>query len=238
MILGKMIDNYYTLTLDGKEEVLREVNNRINNLKPTSYDDEYFERLVDFIVTNHDKTVIQTLESGLTGKENKLYKVLKLGQNKRKLEQWFEANAYGSNLLGEEIVSYFRSFQYREIAGKYKVDMSIIGLGKEIRKYIDEDFFINRIIDDIKVYSYYFDVITISDARFPKELDSIKNNFKDVYKINIKRPNFENNLNDIQRKHVTEVALDNYNDYDYILVNDGSINDLNDKIKQIIDKVI
>ncbi len=107
-----------------------------------------------------------------------------------------------------------------------------------IRKYIDEDFFINRIIDDIKVYSYYFDVITISDARFPKELDSIKNNFKDVYKINIKRPNFENNLNDIQRKHVTEVALDNYNDYDYILVNDGSINDLNDKIKQIVDKVI
>ena len=107
-----------------------------------------------------------------------------------------------------------------------------------IRKYIDEYFFINRIIDDIKVYSYYFDVITISDARFPKELDSIKNNFKDVYKINIKRPNFENNLNDIQRKHVTEVALDNYNDYDYILVNDGSINDLNDKIKQIIDKVI
>ena len=28
-----------------------------------------------------------------------------------------------------------------------------------IRKYIDEDFFINRIIDDIKVYSYYFDAL-------------------------------------------------------------------------------
>ena len=152
MILGKMIDNYYTLTLDGKEELLREVNNRINNLKPTSYDDEYFERLVDFIVTNHDKTVIQTLESGLTGKENKLYKDLKLGQNKRKLEQWFEANAYGSNLLGEEIVSYFRTFQYREIAGKYKVDMSIIGLGKEIRKYIDEN---NTFILNLIKPSYY-----------------------------------------------------------------------------------
>lgn len=107
-----------------------------------------------------------------------------------------------------------------------------------IRKNINEDFFINRIIEDIKVYSYYFDVITISDARFPKELDSIKNNFKDVYKINIKRPNFENNLNDVQRAHVTETALDNYNDYDYVVVNDGTINDLNDKIKQIVDKVI
>lgn len=107
-----------------------------------------------------------------------------------------------------------------------------------IRKKISEDFFINRIIDDIKIYSYYFDVITISDARFPKELDSIKNNFNNVYKINIKRPNFENNLNEVQKAHETETALDNYNDYDYVLVNDGTINDLNDKIKRIVDKVI
>ena len=59
-----------------------------------------------------------------------------------------------------------------------------------------------------------------------------------MYKINIKRPNFENNLNEVQKAHETETALDNYNDYDYVLVNDGTINDLNDKIKRIVDKVI
>ena len=31
---------------------------------------------------------------------------------------------------------------------------------------------------------------------------------------------------------------DYFYDYDYVLVNDGTINDLNDKIKRIVDKVI
>ena len=112
-------------------------------------------------------------------------------------------------------------------------------LGTEIiRKKIDEMFFINRIIGDIKVYSYYFDIITISDARLPVEIDTISKEFKNVVKINVVRPNFENNLNNIERKHITETALDNYDNYDYTLVNDGTINDLNEKIKKIFNEVI
>ncbi len=112
-------------------------------------------------------------------------------------------------------------------------------LGTEvIRNNIDNEFFIKRIIGDINVYSYYSDVITISDARMPEELDSIKNSFKKVYKIKIERPNYENNLNQEERKHITETALDNYNDYDYVLVNDGTLEDLNKKVIDIIDEVI
>lgn len=112
-------------------------------------------------------------------------------------------------------------------------------LGTEIiRKNIDEKFFIKRIIGDIKVYSYYCDVITISDARLPLEIDSINSEFENVYKLNIQRPNFENNLNCNERRHITEVALDNYNDYDYVVVNDGTIEDLNNKVIKIIDEVI
>ncbi len=112
-------------------------------------------------------------------------------------------------------------------------------LGTEIiRKNIDEKFFIKRIIGDIKVYSYYCDVITISDARLPLEIDSINSEFENVYKLNIQRPNFENNLNCNERRHITEVALDDYNDYDYVVVNDGTIEDLNNKVIKIIDEVI
>lgn len=108
-------------------------------------------------------------------------------------------------------------------------------LGTEvIRKKIDENFFIKRIIDDIKVYSYYFDVITISDARFPIELDSIKNAFDNVYKIRVERPGFSNNLTGKERKHETEIALDNYNDYDITITNDKTIDDLNKTIKDIL----
>lgn len=107
-----------------------------------------------------------------------------------------------------------------------------------IRNKIDNMFFINRIIEDIKVYSYYCDVITISDARLPLELDSIKNNFDNVYKIRIKRPSFENNLTKNERNHITETALDNYNDYDYVIENDGTIEELNEKVKKVISEVL
>ncbi len=107
-----------------------------------------------------------------------------------------------------------------------------------IRNKIDKEFFIKRIIGDINVYSYYADVITISDARMPEELDSIKNSFTTVYKLKIERPNYENSLNNSQRNHITEIALDNYKNYDYVIVNDGTIEDLNKKVINIIDEVI
>lgn len=107
-----------------------------------------------------------------------------------------------------------------------------------IRDKIDDNMFINRIIEDIKVYSYYFDVITISDARLPKELDSIYNSFSNVYKLRIIRPEFENNLRAGEKAHITEVALDNYDSYQYRIINDGSLNDLDIKVKKIVDEVI
>ena len=112
-------------------------------------------------------------------------------------------------------------------------------LGTEIiRNKIDNKFFIKRIIDDIKVYSYYCDVITISDARMPEEIDDIYNYFDNVYRINIRRDNYNNNLLDNEKKHLTETALDGYNNYDYIINNDSSMEALYEKVKKIIDEVL
>ena len=107
-----------------------------------------------------------------------------------------------------------------------------------IRKNLGDDFFVKRMVDDINVYSYYLDVITISDTRFPIEIDTIYNNFDNVIRINVERPNFENNLNNLERKHISETALDNYDKYDYKLVNDGTLDDLNNKIKDMLEEVL
>ena len=107
-----------------------------------------------------------------------------------------------------------------------------------IRNKIDNEFFIKRIIGDIKVYSYYFDVITISDARMPEEIESIYTEFDNVYRVRIERPNFENNLNSKERKHKTETALDGYTNYDYTIINDSTIDDLNEKVIKIINEVL
>lgn|SRR5574344_71863 len=107
-----------------------------------------------------------------------------------------------------------------------------------IRKQIDNDFFIKRILGDIKVYSYFFDIITISDARFPEELDAIAQNFSNVYKIKVDRENFNSHLTNIEQQHLTETALDNYNNYDFVIDNDGTIEDLALKVYAILDKLI
>lgn len=106
-----------------------------------------------------------------------------------------------------------------------------------IRKNIDDKFFIKRLCEDIKVYSYYFDIITISDARFPDEIDTPKNLFDNVVTIKVVRDGFESPLSSEERRHLTETALDDYDDFDYIIRNDGTISDLEEKVSKIVRKV-
>lgn len=106
-----------------------------------------------------------------------------------------------------------------------------------IRKKIDNDFFVRRICEDIKVYSYYFDIITISDARFPNELEWPKKNFDNVINIRVIRDGYDSVLSEKEQKHLTEVALDEYNNYDYVIHNDGTLDDLKIKVSDVVRKV-
>ncbi len=111
-------------------------------------------------------------------------------------------------------------------------------LGTEIiRKKIDPLFFVKRIIGDIKVYSNYFDIITISDARTKVEIEEIKKAFNDVCTIRVVRPNFDNGLTEAQKAHFTEVDLDDYNNIDYTVINDGTIENLEDKFRQLVEVI-
>lgn len=111
-------------------------------------------------------------------------------------------------------------------------------LGTEvIRNKIDKDFFIKRLCNDIRVYSYYFDVITISDARFPDEIITPKKLFDDVIAIKVIRNNFDTNLTNEEQKHATETALDDFNDYDYVIENNGTIDELEEKVMEVVKEV-
>ena len=112
-------------------------------------------------------------------------------------------------------------------------------LGTEvIRKKIDPKFHVNRLIEDIKVLSNFFDVFIISDVREPLEIEEVKNNYDCVTTIKMIRPNFENELTSEQRKHYTEVAMDNYSDYSYEVVNGKDVSSLSLVATRIIDEVM
>ncbi len=102
-----------------------------------------------------------------------------------------------------------------------------------IRNKIDKDFFTKRTIEDIKVFSYFYDVIIISDARFVSEITMVKDSFLDVISINILRDAI-NELTLEEKGHITENGLDGYDDYDYVIDNNGSLDDLRNKVIEIV----
>jgi hypothetical protein len=73
------------------------------------------------------------------------------------------------------------------------------------------------------------DVLLISDLRYPNEAERIKASGGTLIKIN--RPGVE------YHNDVADTALADFNQWDHIIDNDGSLNDLNQKLKDLL-KVI
>lgn len=65
-----------------------------------------------------------------------------------------------------------------------------------------------------------------------KRLEDIKKVFSNVVSVHITRKDM-NILTETEKQHITETALDYYNDYDYVINNDGSIEELKSKLSEI-----
>lgn len=107
-----------------------------------------------------------------------------------------------------------------------------------IREQIDELFFVKRMCEDIKVYSYFYNIIIISDARLEEEITTLQEQFEHVYVLHVHRPNLESELTSAQQQHRTEVGLDHFDQYDYRIINDGTLEELKEKVETIMKEVI
>lgn len=105
-------------------------------------------------------------------------------------------------------------------------------IGTSIRQN-KETFLIDRLVEDINILSSYCDAIVISDVRLPLEFKMVKEKFENVKNIHIVRDNFDNSLGN-KSKHITEVALDNFNAYDYIIENNASLEKLEEKVNLML----
>jgi len=103
-----------------------------------------------------------------------------------------------------------------------------------IKNKINNKLFINRILEDIEIFSYFYDIIIISDVRLVDEIETLKENYPNSLSIRVIRNNYDNKLTEEQKNHLTEVNLDNYNNFDYILNNNGS---LEEEVIEILSEV-
>ena len=139
-------------------------------------------------------------------------------------------------------IAYYIKMYAKEIAkwdgdNETKPRQLLQDLGTElIRKQIDEYFFIKRIIQDIDIYSRYFDIITISDGRLPEEFASIKLAYPETVTVHVTRPGYVSHLTKDQKAHVTEALADEI-EYDYDIVNDGTLDDLQKKAIELVQTI-
>lgn len=101
----------------------------------------------------------------------------------------------------------------------------------------DEQFYLKRTLEDIDIFSYYFDIILISDARFAFEMTIPKEKFDNVYTIMVTRPNYDSDISEKAKQHNSEFGFVGFKDYDYDIINDGDLNDLRDKTYKVLDKI-
>lgn len=93
-------------------------------------------------------------------------------------------------------------------------------LGTAVRKEIDPDFWVKALFN-----TYHNGNVIIADVRFPNEAEAIKE--RGGILIRIERPGAG------AGNHISETALDNYDKFDYIVNNDGTLEDLFKRISNI-----
>lgn len=103
----------------------------------------------------------------------------------------------------------------------------------ESRK-VNPGYIVKRMEEDINILSNYFDIIIITDSRMPEELAMPKEKFKESVFIKVTRPNFISPLKPSEKTSIIETSLDNYEDYDYIIENEGTLEELRIKVEKLI----
>ena len=137
------------------------------------------------------------------------------------IKEYYEQN--GKKTVITEISKYLKLYA-EEIVGwdrkrETKPRTFLQSVGDFVRKEAFTDtFFIDRILEDMKVYEKFADIVIIADVRYPMEIDAIKNNYDSII-IDVVNEFSEYDLKPNEKKHASENALNSYDKFDYIIHN-------------------
>ncbi len=97
-------------------------------------------------------------------------------------------------------------------------------------------YFIDRLTENIHILEKYYDVFLVTDVRLPLEIETLKERFPGSISINIIRKEYESSLSQEEQVHYTEVALADYKNFDYEVINE-SLEGLKKEVKRIVSEV-
>lgn len=106
-------------------------------------------------------------------------------------------------------------------------------LGTDIVRKKNPDYWVNYVSDMLWMYGDHWDYVLIPDARFPNEINQMKEQF-DCITIKV-ISDYDNGLTEEQKNHPSETALDDFS-FDYTIVNNRTVLGLNTAIEDFIKK--
>lgn len=95
--------------------------------------------------------------------------------------------------------------------------------GQNLLRKINPNFLIDRLLEDIEVFSYFYDIIIVTDARMKDEITLPKKKYNNIKTIRVIRNDYDNGLTKEEKENITETDLDDFLDFDYILYNDDNL---------------
>lgn len=154
------------------------------------------------------------------------------------IKEYYET--LGKSVAITEISKYLKLFAYeiKNWDGKRetKPRTFLQEVGSAIRHELyNEDFLINRLLEDLKVYEKFVDVVIIADVRFPREVELIKEKCG-ATSIRVINEFNDYELSGSEKLHETETALESYDKFDYVLHN-KTFEDLKNDVENIVKEV-
>jgi len=109
-------------------------------------------------------------------------------------------------------------------------------LGDTVRS-IDVNFLLKRMDEDILVFSNFADYVIIDDIRFASEIEYLRKKY-DCKVIKLARKAAGKKLTAKQKKHSTETGLDGFDDYDKVINNNKTLDDLEKMVRKYLGEII
>lgn len=110
-------------------------------------------------------------------------------------------------------------------------------VGTDVVRKKDPDFWVNYIIKVLSVFPNEWDFVLLPDARFPNEVERIKEAGYNTIHIQVHRKDLKTALTGKQLKHASETAMLGYG-YDLVYQNDLPLDESSQPIARMTDEIV
>lgn len=105
--------------------------------------------------------------------------------------------------------------------------------GTDVIRKKKPDFWVDFIIEILRLFPEQWDYVLIPDCRFPNELNRLREEGFALLHIRVVRPGFQSPLTKAQQEHESETAMDNVQ-ADYYITNSGALDSICAEVSKVL----